>query len=386
MIKMYTAYTEEIDDPEAAVADILEKLALDGKLLKSSLGLLHCYYDFVESGAVAAICAALPFDVVGNSSISVSTVGFTAVFGLTLTVLTSDDVTFTAGISSSCSDGVDAPLTELYNRVVGPLAQEPKLLLAFAPLLANVGGDEFTDKINELSGGIPAFGSLSISDEDDFSKCFTFCNGECVTDAFALAALCGDVNPTFASVSILEENMLKHQAVVTASEKNILKSVNNITIEEYVTSIGLVDKGDMRSLISTPLVAETEEGIVFTRTCLFGDNNGGAVLCGHIPVGSKLGFAIMGGSDVIRSTEEETAAVIALAERENRGIIFYSCASRNWSLGVNSMAEHEKVEEVVGGRAPYTFSYCGGEIFPRTMPDGTSKTLLQNATLVICVL
>jgi hypothetical protein len=384
---MYTAFTEEIDDPAAAAAEITEKLALGGNLLKNTIGILHCYKEFVESGAVKAICDALPFDVVGNTSISVSTEGLIAVFGLTLTVLTSDDVTFAAGLSDSCIDGVDAPLTELYDRVVKPLAEPPKLLLMYAPLLSTIGGDEFTNKINDLSGGVPAFGALSVSDEDDFSKCFTIYNGECEEAATALVAICGNVEPELVSISILDENMLKHEAFVTESDKNILKSVNGISFEEYVVSIGLVGENDMASMLSTPIVAETEDGAVLTRTCLFGDDNGGGVLCGHIPVGSKIGFAMMGPSDVTRSAAEKTVDVLEVARRqEGRGILFYSCAARNWSLGVNSMDEHEKVDEILSGKVPFSFSYCGGEIFPRKLDDGSYKTLLQNATLVICVL
>ena len=65
MIKALTAYTSEVDDVEAAVSEILEQLKPGFGLLKNSIGILACYADFVSSGAVRKICAALPFDVVG---------------------------------------------------------------------------------------------------------------------------------------------------------------------------------------------------------------------------------------------------------------------------------------------------------------------------------
>jgi hypothetical protein len=386
MIKMYTAYTEEIDEPEAAAAEIVERLSLDGKLLKNSIGILHCYKEFAESGVVRAICDALPFDVVGMTSSSVSTEGLIAVFGLTISVLTSDDATFHAGVSAPCAGGADAPLTELYNRLVAPLPEKPKLLLMYAPLMPTIGGDEFTDKINELAGGIPVFGALSSSDDIDFSNCFTIYNGVSEATAVALVALCGNVEPELLSISILEENMLKYRAVVTESEKNILKSINDIPAEDYLVSIGLIDRGGMASMLSTPLIAETEDGSTLSRTCICG-GEGAVVLCGHIPAGSKLGFAIIEPGDVVSTAAKKTEEALAIARRrENRGILLYSCVVRNWSLGVNNTEEQRKINEILSGKVPFSFAYCGGEIFPRKLDGGGYKALLQNVTLVICVL
>ena len=74
MIKMLTAFTEEADDVEFAVSEILEQLNLDG-LLAGSVGIIHCHADFIDGGVVAALGERLPFDVVGCSTSSGSSSG-----------------------------------------------------------------------------------------------------------------------------------------------------------------------------------------------------------------------------------------------------------------------------------------------------------------------
>jgi hypothetical protein len=381
---MFTAFTEEIDDVDAAVSGVLGQLALDGKLKRHSLGLLHCYHDFVDSGVVKELCARLPFPVVGYTTISVSTHGGIGGMALTLSVLTSDEVCFHTGLSSPLTAGVGVPLEELYARLLAPLSEAPKMLLLYAPFLPNIGGDEYANKLNELAGGIPSFGALSISDEPDYSRSDTLFNGEAYEDALVLVGLTGDVRPEFLSVSVMEENMVKARAVATGSEKHILVSVDGMSTEDYIASIGLAEKGGLASLISTPFIAELENGVKLTRTCLWGDGQGGAVLCGHIPVGAKLGFAIIGPGDITRSSGEIIREALELAE--GRCMLLYSCAARNWSLGINSMAEHETASGIIGDRVPYEFAYCGGEIFPNKLADGRMESHLQNCTLIVCIL
>ena len=68
MIKNIHAHTFEIDNLDIAVTEILEQLNMKENLLSNSIGIMSCYYEFIESGVVAAICDALPFDVIGMTS------------------------------------------------------------------------------------------------------------------------------------------------------------------------------------------------------------------------------------------------------------------------------------------------------------------------------
>ncbi|MDR1353653.1 MAG: FIST C-terminal domain-containing protein [Treponema sp.] len=381
MIKILTAFTEEIDDIEQALAELLEQLDLDHKSLANSLGIIHCFSDFVDSGVVRALAAKLPFDTVGCTTLSASISSGMGQIGLTVTVLTSDDVGFACGVSAPITASVDAPLTELYGRI--GLKEKPVMLMPFIPFLFQVGGDEFVDKLSALSGGVPAFGTLAISNETDFSRTFTFYNGEAYPASMALAVLTGNAAPEFLSVSVNEENILKQKAVVTGTNRNILQSINNMPAVKYLESIGLAKGGDIGGLASMPFIIYLEDGSILTRACIGANEEGALILCGGVPLNSAVALATMGFEDVIGSTGNKIRE--ALAAAKDRGFLMYSCAARNWSLGLRPMAEHEKAKECLGDR-PYHFVYSGGEVFPFPLGNGRVVNHLQNDSLIICLL
>jgi hypothetical protein len=383
MINMFTAFTEEIDDVDAAVSELLEQLDVDHKCLANSLGIIHCYSDFVDSGVIKALAEKLPFDTLGSTTMSVSTASGMSQMGLVVTVLTSDDVKFITGVSSPITDSVDAPLTELYGRITAGLNEKPAMLMPFVPFLFNVGGDLFVEKLDALSGGIPAFGTLGISSEPDFSRTYIFYNGESYPASMAMAALAGEAAPEFLSVSVNEENILKQKAVITGVNRNILQTINNMSAVKYLESIGIVKGGEMMGLQAMPFIIYLEDGSMLIRACINGTEDGGLILCGAVPVNSTVALATMGFEDVIGSTESKVKEARAAAK--GRGLLMYSCAGRNWSLGIQSLAEHEKAKECLAD-TPYHFVYSGGEIFPSRLGDGRVVNHLQNDSLIICIL
>jgi hypothetical protein len=385
MIRTLTAFTEEIDDIDAAVSEILEQLDLEKNLLKNSAGILHCCGDFLESGVVKALCGRLPFDTVGSTTMSVSAPSFMSQLGLCLMVLTSDSVSFTAGVSGPVSDNAEPPVTELYNRIVAPLPEKPALLMPFIPFSFDVAGDEFIEQIDALSGGIPAFGTLSISNEPDYSKTFTIYNGQGYPASLALLALSGDLKPSFLSVSVHEENILKQKGVVTGASRNILQSANNMPAVTYLESLGFLKKGgDVSALASIPLVVYLKDGSTLIRAAIASRGTEEVVLCGAVPVDSTIALAPMSVEDVVNSTGSGIRD--ALAQAGDRSLLMYSCAARTWTLGMQAMAEHEKAEECIAGKAPYCFAYSGGEIFPAFLENGSVVNHLQNDSLIICIL
>jgi hypothetical protein len=386
MITMFTAFTEEVDDVDAAVSELLGQLDLDHKLLANSLGIVHCYSDFVDGGLVKALCEKLPFDVVGSTTFSLLARGNISTVGLVLTVLTSDTVSFTTGVSVPVTDTVDEPVTELYKNLTAGLPQKPAMFLPFVPFMKNVGGDEFIEKIDALSGGIPAFGTLSISNEPDFSRSYTILNGEYYPGSLVLAALTGDVDPVFLSASVTDDNILKQKAVVTGSNRNILQSVNNMPTVTYLETLGLAKNGDISGLESMPFIVYLQDGSRLIRACIGATEEGGVILCGAVPLNSTLALSTMGLEDVVNSTADKVAEALKKAQAQGRGILMYSCAARYWAQGVQVTAEEEKVDEKIGDAAPYHFVYSGGEIFPEFLGDGKVVNHLQNDSLIICIL
>ena len=93
MVTMYTARTSEIDEIDEAINEIKDQIDFDS-LKKKSGGLIFCHIDFVESGVVTALCEQLPFNVIGMTSMASADEHGYSLYVLTLTALTSDEVTF----------------------------------------------------------------------------------------------------------------------------------------------------------------------------------------------------------------------------------------------------------------------------------------------------
>jgi hypothetical protein len=383
MIKMLTAFTEEIDDVEGAVSDLLGQLDLDHKRLANSLGIIHCFSDFVDSGVVKALSAKIPFDTLGCTTMSASTPSGMSQMGLTVTVLTSDEANFVSGVSAPITGSVDAPLAELYGRISARLKGKPVMLMPFIPFLFQVGGDEFVEKLDALSGGIPAFGTLSVSNEQNFNRSFTFYNGESYPASMALAVLTGDAAPEFLSVSVNEENILKQKAVITETNRNVLRSINNMPAVKYLESIGLAKDGDVGGIASMPFVVYPEDGSILIRACFGANEEGALILGGAVPVNAAIALGTMDFEDVIGSTESRITEALKIAE--GRGLLMYSCGGRKLALHMEPMAEHEKAKECLKDN-PYHFVYSGGEVFPSRLGDGRVVNHLQNDSLIICVL
>ena len=171
MVKVLTAYTEEIDDVEASVSNILEQLAPEKNLLKNSAALVHCYYEFIESGVVEALNKQLGFPAIGTTTTALGASGPIGDLGLSLTVLTSNDIRFSAGVSDPVHSGeILRPLRDLYKKISAGFNEKPSMVFAFPPLLKEEGqgGDAFVAELDKaFGGGIPLFGSLPVINEND---------------------------------------------------------------------------------------------------------------------------------------------------------------------------------------------------------------------------
>jgi hypothetical protein len=186
------------------------------------------------------------------------------------------------------------------------------------------------------------------------------------------------------SVATLDANVLKQKAIVTAAVKNVLQEINNIPAVKYLESLGLAHDGNVAGIESMPFVIDSEDGSRLVRACAGATEEGYVICAGAIPVNSVFGVATMGLDDVVTSTE--TLVREAVEKARGRGILMYSCVARNWTLGTKSMAEQEKVAECIEDSSPYHLTYSGGEIFPVIMKDGSQANLLQNDSLIICIL
>jgi hypothetical protein len=395
MIRTLTASTEHIDDLDAAVADIKAQLNMEGRLLAHSVGIIACHYEFAGSGAVKAICGALPFDVAGTISTLQGIPGKAGTLLLTLLVLTSDDVRFKTVLTPPLKTNAAGFIEESYRAAVltGDGAGNPSLILTYAPFMVENSGDEYTALLSRISGGVPCFGTLAIDDTADFCETYMIHNGVHYRDRMSLILAFGGIRPRFYLATISENRILEKSALITSSEGHILKELNGRPVTEFFESMGLTKASETSyAMTSLPFMLDYNDGTppvskVFIRLT----EQKYALCAGAMPEGSTLRIGVFDHGDVLLTTKKALEEALGKLEGAS-GVLIYSCISRSMSLGADLRAEIELVEKELSGKLPFLMAYSGGEICPtRFNPDpgeGGAKGAVNrfhNNTFILCV-
>jgi hypothetical protein len=186
MIRFLTAFTFEIDDPLLAAEEILQQLGPEGSLLKNSAGFIFCSLDFIKSGTAEAVCKALPFEVIGCTTMGIATPEASGEVMLAVTVLTSDDALFAAGLSAPLKGDEESRITELYQRLSASLESPPSLIFVMHPNLLKLPGDSVAGILDRLSGGTPIFGTIALDEAVGSRSPMTVHNGAAYPDRLSL--------------------------------------------------------------------------------------------------------------------------------------------------------------------------------------------------------
>jgi hypothetical protein len=389
MIRTLTAYTENIDDPAAAVAEIRAQLEKGGGLLKNSVGILACHYEFVLSGTAKAICESLPFDVAGTIS-SVQALNNAAdkaqgTLFLTLLTLTSDEISFKTGITASLKSEPGQQIEEGYRDLSG--GARPSLVFAFAPFMIENSGDEYVNALSRASGGVPCFGTLAVDDTTDFRECYMMYRGEHYRDKMALILCYGDLHPKFYLASISEDKLLDKAALITASEGHILKEVNGKPVADYFEDLGLTKASETSyALTSLPFMLDYGDGTPMVSKVFIGFNEQKHAICaGVMPQGSTLYMGVFDKEDVLLTTGNIIRR--ALEETPHPSLLIaYSCVSRSMTLGGDIFAEVELIQKETAGKTTALIAYSGGEICPTQINETAAINRFHNNAIVLCVL
>jgi hypothetical protein len=365
VIKLLNARTSEIDDPEEAVREILSQIDLEGGLLKNSVGIVACYYEFIETGVISALCERLPFDVVGCTVLGSATNEQGSLEQLSLAVLTSDDVTFSTSFSTPISkDNIIEPVTEAYRQARGRLAGDPSFIFVLGPIMTDVSGEVIMKQLDAISGSAPIFGTLSNDTSLSYENSRTFRNGESHQYKVALLLMHGEVNPRFFVTAISEKNIQKQAAIVTESDGYLLKRVNNMPLLEYLGTIGVQDNG-LAAVTTLPFMVDYGDGTKPVAMSMYAITPEGAYCGGEMPVGASIVFAEVDYNSVIETAEKTIRQALEDAEKNGaNGILSIPCFTRSLVLSPHSEDEMAKTIDLIGRKIPFMLIYSGGEICP----------------------
>jgi hypothetical protein len=384
MIEMRTARTDEIDEIDDAVASIVQDIELQ-TLRKNSAGILFCHYDYVRSGVIEALHAALGFDIIGMTSTSNGTQSGYDMYGLSLAVLTSDDVSFAATMTTALThDNFVPEINATYERVRATISQDPALSITFVPYMEAVSAAEMMQVYNTACNGSPCWGSVTTSVELFFDQCYTVYNDQVIEDGFAMLLLDGDVQPSFVLNSIPDQLISERRAVVTKSQGYRIYEIDDKPAVDFLNSFGLNVGKDNLPLTNPMLVyyGNSAESVTLGVYVIYED--GSLLLGGEIAVGDTVTIGSTTSEGIIQTTEQCIAQVKALGSPN--GVLMLPCVTRFYSLSPDRNAELELVKERLGlGELPYLMGYSGGEICPVKNERGELVNRFHNYTITACV-
>jgi hypothetical protein len=386
VMKLLNACTLELDEPAIAVSEILNQLDLKNNAMKHSVGFLTCSYDFVESGMVKAICEALPFDVVGCTTLTNASNNEAGTMLLCLTVLTADDCQFVTAVSGSLHEDLEEKVSAAARKAKFDLGQTAKMALVFMPMFG-VGGEIMLAALDKALDGTPIFGTIGCDfDTAEYSNTYIIYNGECFKNCLSFLLISGNVTPRFVVTSTSEQNLRKQHAVITSSEGSLLKRINNITATDYFESMGLVSGKGIEGTSSVPFVVDYNDGTQPVARAIYRLNEDGSAVCGGVmPEGSTLYIGRMDVEDILLTAEKSIETLLTTSGIN--GIIMFPCLGRNMVLVIDPLAEIAAVKNLIGDLVPWHLAYSGGECCPvYYKEDGRHANRFHNFTFIGCAI
>ncbi|MDR2346773.1 MAG: FIST C-terminal domain-containing protein [Planctomycetaceae bacterium] len=391
MITTLTAFTYEVDDIDLAISEVLEQLQLEKRLLKNKVGIIHCSTDFVDSGVFRALCDKLSFPVAGITTIGSAVHDEIGEIILTVMILTSDSVNFTVGLTNPITSRNETVLREAYEKAAANLSDKPALAISYFPLATaafGAGGDFVATTLSKISGGVPVFGTMPIDNTHDFHAARILYNGNDYYDRFAFILIQSkNLIPRFYLISISDEDIREERGIVTEAKGNLLYSVDNIPILEYLkVKLGLaLDEKDPSSVHMIPLLMDFEDGATPVVRAMNRFNEDNIAVCsGELFNGVTLLTGRFNKEIVLRTTSQILKKILD-AEKNANGLLIYSCAARYWTLGLDSTAELEIMRDSLAkSKIPYLTGYSCGELCPVQSPSGEKISRMHNYTFIAC--
>lgn len=381
MVKLLTAYTLELDDADLAYQELMEQLDLENKQLTYAGGLLMSHADFFTTGVAQEIAKRLPFDVVGGAASNVMVSGETEPLALSISVLTSDTVQFTAASTTISPEDWARDIEAMYAKASSSFKDAPAMVIPILPLGMNATSHDLFEALDTACGGVPIFGTVAVT---TLTKSDIVCNDIYGTDIAAILLVNGPFHPTFMSESIPDNRIQQQRAVITKSHNGVLMEVNDIHVMDYFASKGIVGNKNSIGTAAIPLYIDYGDGAKpVARAFLDISDEGYAICGGRMPEGATLAVGSMEYQDVV-STTRHLAQEMAKVENPNGALIF-SCGSRMLVVGNAPLLEPGILNEEIGDKMPCMYAGSASELVPVYTDDGKCINRSYSYSIIACV-
>jgi len=400
-MKSAVVMTQEIDNLEIAVKELVSQIK--GKLVlgSGSIGVVFCDADVDVAGLGKLLNESLGMDIVGLTTTATieRNNGYNGM-GILLSVMTADDVKFSVGCTGNLSnDSFSETIKEAYKKARQDVPNDPKLILTFAPYIADLTSENYVELLDEASGGVPVFGGVA-TDHYDLQYQKTFFNGQAFERGLVFVLLSGNVKPVFAMNHCFGAKVEK-KGMITKSTGNLVQRVGDQTFKEYVSAIVPVPDEELviYHFQSTPFVMElpdfeTDEQPVVRALVTVDHESGAGSFLSKMPEGSMLYLNEFQRRELKESCNEGLAN-ITKRMNENKdyeySMMFIStCNARHLlmaddkSLESNTLSEYLKDFPVELNAMGF---YGFGEICPTgKRADGTAKNRFHNISFAVCAI
>jgi len=386
MINTLTIYTTELDDENKAIQDITSQLKFEHGIPQNVIGIITCHYEFILSGVYQAICKVLPFDTVGTISSAQSFHSQTDLLLLTILIISSDDVEFDIIKTESLIDSSPDIMVKNAYQTSKRESSKPALILTFSPFIPQNCGDVYVNALDEVSGGVPLFGTLAIDDTLDFSNCFMIHNGEYYKDRMAMVLIYGNIQPKFYVANMSESKIIGKSALITKSAGPVLMEVNNHHVMDYFIDLGLAKASEQQyAMVTIPFLLDYNDGTPkVSKIFVMLTENKHALCAGIMPEGSTIYMTKADEQDIINTTSLALDKMLPDFEKASV-LLIYTCIARYLTLGALQFKEMELVKNRINNQLPYIMINSGGEICPTQVSDGKAINRFHNNTFVACL-
>ncbi|MDR2406321.1 MAG: FIST C-terminal domain-containing protein [Deltaproteobacteria bacterium] len=392
MYKAFIAYTEETDEIDVAMDELMGQLDLS-QLLPNSVGLVFCDASFYFSGVYKALCEKFPFPILGATTISAAAPQSRVSQILALMIITSDELRFSVALSDTLKNGDDSVVERLYQEAKKDMEGEPALIMTYYPLFTEYDPDDMINTLSRLAPGKPIYGTLTSSQTlDSYSEAKVLYGGEGHDSSMSLLLIYGDIQPRFFRGSFSEEKLLKDKGVITSCKENRILTINDIPAKEYFIKMGISadDAGNLLFPELFPVILDLNDGsLPYIRAMFTSLDDGSVVLNGGVRQGATISLSTIDIAEIQASVDKTLETL--KAQKEEKGFslaIFHSCAARYFvAFGYDVDVEIKAIKNHLSGKdsVPYVFCYSGGEICPVVTKDNSLTNRVHTYTIVACV-
>ena len=386
-IKCVSIYTCEVDEPEAALAELTQQLSEKITLAANTVGIIQCHPEFITSGVLSHVAANLPFDVAGTTTSSQSVNGLVNEMALTIFVITADDISFYVGRTDCARSGISKPLSAALENV----EKNPNFIFTFPPLVIDYPGDDHVEAWGKEMPGVPVFGTMPVDDSIEFEDVRTIYRDEVYQTSMVFVLCYGNIKPRFLISTLPEDSTLPYKGEITKSEGNLVYEIDNGNAIEYMKNMGFVDEDTSLSVYwFVPFLIDQKErpdydGVPILRGfAVISEDGKAGRFRGKVDQGSVFTMLNMTNEGVLIASGKKAEEISQMTDVN--GVIGFSCIVRRMALmNTDSCDELTLVSEKLGD-IPFMMCYAGGEICPTSVNNNVAINRYHSFSLIFLVL